>query len=133
MLAAGGIATLGASQQALAYYQQALTIARELGQRDQEATLLTSMGVRYLNSGEPHKAVENFQQALTLNRSLGLRDDESATLHNLAGAWLQLGQYQQALDTENQAVTLARAGTAAISAAPVRSGSVCMRARVCPG
>ncbi|MDT9298628.1 MAG: tetratricopeptide repeat protein, partial [Arthrospira platensis PCC 7345] len=54
---------IGQPQEALTYYQQALTISREVRDRAGEATTLNNIGGVYSDIGEPQEALTYFQQA----------------------------------------------------------------------
>jgi tetratricopeptide (TPR) repeat protein len=53
----------GRYQEALNYYQQALVILREVGDRAGEGTTLNNIGGIYQDRGQYDQALENYQQA----------------------------------------------------------------------
>lgn len=61
-------------RQAYRYYQQTLTIARELGDRISEAGLLRGLGNVYGNLGQYDEAIAQYNAAMQLFTELGLRD-----------------------------------------------------------
>ena len=74
---------LGDRAQALTYYQQALPIRREVGDRAGEATTLNNIGAVYDGLGDRAQALTYYQQALPIRREVGDRAGEAATLNNI--------------------------------------------------
>ena len=95
-------------RQALQSWQQALTISREIGDRQGEGNALGNLGNAYYSLGQYQQASDYYQQALTIAREIGDRQGEGTALGNLGLACLSLGQYQQAIDYHQQALTIAR-------------------------
>ena len=57
---------LGEKQKALDYYEQALPLYRQVGDRGGEATTLNNIGMVYSALGEKQKALDYYEQALPL-------------------------------------------------------------------
>ena len=95
-------------RQGLQSWQQALTIAREIGYRQGEGDALGNLGNAYYSLGQYQQASDYYQQALTIAREIGDRQGEGTALGGLGNAYLSLGQYQQAIDYHQQALTIAR-------------------------
>ena len=55
---------LGEPRKAIELYEQALKIAREIGDRRGEGNQLGNLGVTYSNQGELRRAIEFYEQAL---------------------------------------------------------------------
>jgi tetratricopeptide (TPR) repeat protein len=62
--------TIGQPQKTLEYYNQALPILREVGNRDGVATTLSNIGVVYSSIGQPQKTLEYYNQALPILREV---------------------------------------------------------------
>jgi len=62
---------LGQYQKALSYYQQALEIDREIGDRRGEEADLNNIGVVYKNLGKYQQAKEAFQDSLAIKMAIG--------------------------------------------------------------
>jgi tetratricopeptide (TPR) repeat protein len=58
--------TLGEVTEALTYYQQALTIQQEVGDRRGMATTLGNIGLVYRATGDPQQVLTYYQQALNV-------------------------------------------------------------------
>ena len=58
---------LGDAEKAIEYYEQALKIAREIGDRRGEGNRLGNLGIAYSNLGETKKAIDYYEQAFELN------------------------------------------------------------------
>jgi len=99
----------GEYQQALDYYQEALTIRRAIGDRAGEGTTLHNIGGIYEATREYQQALDYYQEALTIFKVIGDRADEGTTLHNIGEVYEATGEYQQALDYYQEALTIRRA------------------------
>ena len=91
------LAGLGGPRKAIAYYQQQLTVARELGDRRGEANALMHIGIAYKQLGKPRQAIEHYEQALPLLRELGDRRGEGLALGDLGLACATLAEMRQAI------------------------------------
>ena len=76
-------ADLGEVRRAIEYYEQALAIAREIGDRRGEGTDLGNLGNAYADLGQVRRAIEYYEQALAIAREIGDRRGEGNTLGNL--------------------------------------------------
>jgi CHAT domain-containing protein/Tfp pilus assembly protein PilF len=101
--------SLGESQKALDYHNQALPLRRAAGDGAGEAATLNGIGNVYSHIGENQKAVDSYSQALTLRRALGDRGGEAATLGNIGVVYRNLGENRKALDAFKQVLPLMRA------------------------
>ncbi|VEP15844.1 Tetratricopeptide repeat protein (fragment) [Hyella patelloides LEGE 07179] len=114
--------SLGQYQRAIDYYQQALEIARDIGDREYEGHSLGNLGLAYgyeghsLGSlgnvysslGKYQRAIDYYQQALEIAQDIGDRGHEGRSLGNLGLAYGSLGEYQRAIDYHQQALKIAR-------------------------
>ena len=98
-----------ARQQAIAKYEEAVLIWRQLGTRSEEASTLLGIGTLYYSLNENQKALEYYQQALAIRRELKDRTGEAIMLFSLGGAYANLDENQKALDAYNQALSLFQA------------------------
>ncbi|MGK7878417.1 MAG: tetratricopeptide repeat protein [Xenococcaceae cyanobacterium] len=110
---ADGLLNLGIQQyrtsQFLPAFQswlQAITIYREIGNRQGEATSLNNLGIAYRALGQFQKAIEFHQQSLTIYREIGDRDGVAASLNNLGNAYHSLGQFQKTIEFYQQSLTI---------------------------
>ncbi|WP_141705407.1 tetratricopeptide repeat protein, partial [Microcystis aeruginosa] len=72
------------------FYQQSLTIAKEIGDRQGEANSLGSLGIAYRSLGQYQKAIEFYQQSLTIAKEIGDRQGEANSLGSLGIAYRSL-------------------------------------------
>ena len=98
----------GQPGKALALYEQALPIMREVGDRAGEATTLNNMAGVYQSTGQPGKALVLLEQALPIRQEVGDRAGEAATLNNMAGVYSTTGQPDKALELYEQALPITR-------------------------
>ena len=101
--------TAESRQQAIAKYEEALLIWRQLGTRSEEASTLLGIGTLYYSLNENQKALDYYQPALTIRRELKDRTGEAIMLFSLGGAYSNLGETQNALDSYKQALSLFQA------------------------
>ncbi|WP_341526686.1 tetratricopeptide repeat protein [Nostoc sp. UHCC 0302] len=97
--------TTESKQQAIAKYEEALKIWREIGDRNSEATTLFALGTLYFVASDNQKALEYFNQALVIRREIKDRFGEAVMLSSVAGAYSNLGDQQKALSYYNQALS----------------------------
>ncbi|MCC5636420.1 tetratricopeptide repeat protein [Nostoc sp. CHAB 5844] len=101
--------TATSRQAAIAKYEEALKIWRQIGDRSYEATTLLAIGSLYFVQNDNQKALGYFQQGLVIRRELKDRFGEAVMLNSVALAYSNLGQPQKALEFYNQALSLFRA------------------------
>jgi CHAT domain-containing protein/Tfp pilus assembly protein PilF len=102
-------ASLGDTQRALEYYNEALPQRQAAGDRKGEGYTLHGLGAIYDAMGEKQKALEYYGRALPIWRAIGDRSVEIYTLTSMGVAYSSLGQKQKALEYYNQAMPLHKA------------------------
>jgi DNA-binding SARP family transcriptional activator/Tfp pilus assembly protein PilF len=97
------------------YYSEAITIhtsarhaAHRSGDRNAEATALTSLGLAEMHQGSSQEAGRHLYEALTQHRQTGNQTGQARTLANLAFLDHLQGRYQQAADHLQQALAVHR-------------------------
>jgi CHAT domain-containing protein/Tfp pilus assembly protein PilF len=95
-------------REALQSWEQALTIYREIGNRQGEAASLGNLGIAYKSLGQYHKVIEFDEQSLQIEREIGNRDGEAASLCNLGNSYYYLGQYDKAIKFYEQSLVISR-------------------------
>jgi DNA-binding SARP family transcriptional activator len=88
------------------YFEEALTINREVGDFRGELSGLNNLGHLFEILGQPQKAVQFYQQAGEICQKIGDRLAEGVILTNLGGLATQLGQYSQAQALLEKALTI---------------------------
>ena len=73
----------GLYKEALNFYNQALVISREVGDRAGEGTALNNIGAVYHGQGQYDQALEYYQAALLIARDLGLSSLEKTVMYNM--------------------------------------------------
>jgi tetratricopeptide (TPR) repeat protein len=97
---------LGQYDRAIDFHQQSLTINREFGHRQGEASSLNGLGNAYYSLGQYDRAIDFYQQSLTIQRELGDRQGEATSLNGLGNAYDSLGQYDRAIDFYRQSLAI---------------------------
>ena len=90
-------------QAAIAKFEEALTLWRQLCDRQGELRMLARLGGEYRSIGEPQRALNCYQQAFPLAQALGDRGQEANLLLGLGGAHLRQNESQKALEAYDQA------------------------------
>ena len=99
---------LGLPYEALAFYNQALPICREVGDRAGEAATLTNIGSVYNGLGDRVQALAFYNQALPIRREVGDRAGEAVTRYNVAMIYRALGRLSDAVSELEIVVELDR-------------------------
>lgn len=84
------------SQEIINAYQQALTIYRELGLRQEEGIALNNLGSFYSLFGLHQQAISFHEQSLIIARELGDRDREASALQHLGSTYRSLSRFADA-------------------------------------
>ena len=113
---------LGEMRRALGYYEQALTLIRQVGDQAKAAATLTNIGIAYKALGERQKSLGYLEQALTILRRTKQRAWEAVTLVSIGQIYADLGDIQKALNYYAQALpTLRQEGEQIWEAATLHS------------
>lgn len=89
-------------------FQQALTIYRELKDRQGEGTALANLGNVYSSLQAYAKSIELHQQSLAIAREIADRTLEAKNLRHLGSVYSALGQHPQAIEYLQQSLAVAR-------------------------
>jgi CHAT domain-containing protein len=100
--------TLEALKGAIAKWEEALNLYREIGDRSGETRTLNHIGKVYSDWGEKQKALDYYNQSLSLSREIGDRQQEALTLHNMGNDYSVLGEKPKALDYYNHSLALSQ-------------------------
>jgi tetratricopeptide (TPR) repeat protein len=95
--------SLGAHEEAMAHYTEALRIARACGWAESEAT---NLGIVCQLTGRLHEAVSHLEAALAVDRRTGRRTGAANNLGNLGDVQLELGRLDEAARSFTAALEL---------------------------
>jgi len=95
-------------QIASVHFDEAMKLARAIGDKRLEASLLIALRLGYSHSQEKRSALQNLQQALHLCREADHPTCEARTLVAFGDEYQFLGERQKALDFYDQALQLSR-------------------------
>ena len=87
--------SLGEYVKAKEYYEKALMISREIGDRANEGAWYGSLGNVFYSLGEYVKGKEYFEEALAISVEIGDRSGQATRYLSLAGAFCYLGEYRK--------------------------------------
>ena len=114
--------SLGQWDEAIACYEQDLTICRTLDDRYGMGLTYGNLGEVYQKRGNWPEALAAYQQALSLIREFDDRYEEIEALANLAFLHQEMGQYEQSLDDYGQAIQIIEELRAGISSEAAQAG-----------
>lgn len=98
----------GELHKAVEYWEQALMVARNHGDKYSEDVVIGNLGTAYVYLGEIQKAINYFLQGLALDREIGDKAGELADLGNLGNVYAILGQNDRSAEYYQQALTISR-------------------------
>jgi tetratricopeptide (TPR) repeat protein len=99
---------LGDAHKAIEFFEQALSIARKIGDRSSEGNHLNNMGSTYKYLGDIQKAVECQKEALRIAQEIGDRQGEGSRLSNLGNRYSELADFKRALDFYEKSIVIER-------------------------
>ena len=102
------LSDLGRREEARAEYEQALAIAREVGDRESLSRLLNDLAIEDLQSGKVEAGERRFKEALVVAHMASDLIREGAILHNLAGVATVRGRPDEAEQRLRRAVAIFR-------------------------
>lgn len=97
---------IGQYKAAQPFFQQALVIYREIGNRQGEALTVNYLAIVERAQGKYRQALNYYNQALNIFRQLSDRTNEGTALNNIGKVYEGLGQYPQALEFYQQALAI---------------------------
>ena len=99
---------IGEYRKAIGFFEQALELARRIGDERGEGSALGNIGIVYCDRGEYHQAIVFHEQRLELARRIGDERGEGSALCNIGIAYKNLGEYSKAIGFYEQALALDR-------------------------
>ena len=97
-----------ANDQAIVTFSEALTLYREVKDREREGDALHAIGAAYNLVGQSEKAIGYHQQALTIQREIKDKAGEASSLNDLGDAYQYLGESEKAIGYHEQALAIFR-------------------------
>jgi tetratricopeptide (TPR) repeat protein len=98
--------SLGQGERALDYFNRALPIREEVGDRAGVAHTLNNIGEVYHSLGQWERALDYFNRALPIREEVGDRAGVAYTLNNIGEVYHSLGQWERALDYYHRALVI---------------------------
>ncbi|MFZ3071643.1 MAG: CHAT domain-containing tetratricopeptide repeat protein, partial [Thermodesulfobacteriota bacterium] len=91
---------------ALKYYQEALSVARGIGNKNTISNALSGIGSVYYRKGEHKEAIKNFEEALKIKKQSGYALSYAVNLYNLGSVYYDMKDYAVAASLFLEAVTV---------------------------
>jgi predicted ATPase/class 3 adenylate cyclase len=97
---------MGEQQAALGHFERSLAIWRDLGDRDQQARELNSLGITHHNLGDLDTSRSLLEESAALSRELGRPMRLAAALTNLGQLEADAGNFDRATEVLQEALTI---------------------------
>jgi tetratricopeptide (TPR) repeat protein len=95
--------SMGYLDDALFYFSRSLSLARDLGDKSTQASVLNNIAMIYANKGELDKALGFFEESLRLQTD---EKEKASTYNNIAVIYGYKGDYQKAVEHFQKAVEI---------------------------
>jgi tetratricopeptide (TPR) repeat protein len=99
---------MGQEKEAIPFFTQALSFARQLGDPVEESKQLVSLGFAYYAFREVNRAIEFYEESLEIAHRIGDRNREIVVLDPLGLAYRVLGKIDEAVVCHNKVLDYAR-------------------------
>jgi tetratricopeptide (TPR) repeat protein len=94
---------MGYLDDALLYYSKSLSLARDLGNKSMQASVLNNIAGIYDNKGELDKALGYYEESLRLQTN---EKEKAPTYNNIALIYYEKGDYQKAVEYFQKAIEI---------------------------
>lgn len=94
---------MGDQEQALQQYNRYLSLARERGEKNDEAAALNNIALIYKSKGQYDVALQYFEQSNNLRSN---EDEKAVTYNNIAMVYADKGEYGKAIEYLKKALTI---------------------------
>jgi tetratricopeptide (TPR) repeat protein len=94
---------MGYLDDALLYYSRSLSLARDLGNKSMQASVLNNIGVVYYYKGELDKALDYYEESLRIQTD---EKEKANTYNNIANIYDKKGDYQKAVEYLQKAIEI---------------------------
>lgn len=99
---------IGSYKKAIEYYEKALAISQEIGDRRGEGNYLGNLGIAYSAFGDARKSFEYYENALKIAQEIGDKRNEGAWLGHLGKDYHDLGEPRKAIEYYENALKIAQ-------------------------
>ncbi len=99
---------LGDFRKAIEYYERALKICKEIGDRVGESICYTNLGNAYASLSDFRNAIEHQEKALKIGKEIGNRTGEARCYTNLGNAFHSLGDFREAIEYQEKALEVTK-------------------------
>jgi tetratricopeptide (TPR) repeat protein/DNA-binding MarR family transcriptional regulator len=98
----------GQLEAALNSLQHALTMYKEIGDKEGEGATLNNISVIYDARGEYKTALKYLEESLQISREIGDKEGEGTTLNNISQIYHTRGEYETALEYLEESLQISR-------------------------
>ena len=100
--------SLGDYKKAIEFYQQSLSIAKEIGEKGSEGVVYGNLGSAYASLNDYKKAIKFHQQSLSIAKEIGNKGSQGGAYGNLGNAYSSLGDYEKVIEFYQQSLSIAK-------------------------
>ena len=90
------------------FYQEALSIVKEIGHKDSVGVVYNNLGLAHQYLGDNKEAMGFHQKALTIAKETGKKDSEGEAFKSLGNAYHFLHDFERAIEFHQEAVSIAK-------------------------
>lgn len=98
----------GLLDEALAYFEKGLAIAKETENTEWIGVFNNNLGIVYSEKEDYGRAIERYNMLLKISRHINKKIDEGIALGNIGNAYFWLGKYEPSIDYCEQHIKIAR-------------------------
>ena len=100
--------SLGDLENAMEFYQEALSIVKEIGHKDSVGVVYNNLGLAHQYLGDNKEAMGFHQKALTIAKETGKKDSEGEAFKSLGNAYHFLHDFERAIEFHQEVVSIAK-------------------------
>ena len=95
-------------ENAMEFYQEALSIVKEIGHKDSVGVVYNNLGLAHQYLGDNKETMGFHQKALTIAKETGKKDSEGEAFKSLGNAYHFLHDFERTIEFHQEAVSIAK-------------------------
>ena len=99
---------MGDFRKAIGYYEKALMIAEEIGDKRGKSNILGNLANAFTLLGDYSKAVPYYEKAFAIAEEIGDKKGKARRLNNLGALFINMGDYEKSISCYTQSIALSK-------------------------